>query len=433
MDRKKASALVSLWMILLASYALVAPIPQALAEFPPRYWVMSIPKRTSGTPPAPLGNVVVMDSVDENPIEYGIWNFSIPPLSSSMNITFSSNWTLAGYGQIVNMTVPAASYVGITYMFKSDVPPLWFRFVTSMVADGHGWIFLNDTGDVDCHTWSNNTAAYWRSPSPSPNTKAANHGSLPSPGDDGVAGTDDDGFGDGTPDPPGSSILMLPVVMSAEYHNGTIIPTPETGWDTMFTMTWPQVFTTGNASTLVIEPDGGGPGGLLSQIDGANQSYVGQPWEYYAGLDHPGKDGDPHTGDEEEYEVSYGNAYWNAYVTYVCAWSLLDTYTSLGWYDNCFTITEKLVRDDCAIGDVNCDEKANIKDIGRIAVAFGATDSGFGDDGKPYTGDDKISADSNYDGGADLKDERRKINIKDIGRVAVDFGASLTSDGIIRP
>ena len=427
MERKKASALAGLWMILLASFALVAPIPSALAVDSEnhRYWVMVIPGRKSGDPLAPLGNVVVIDSIDETPVEHGIWNFTMPPLSSCQNITFSEPWNLTGYGQIVNLTVPATSYVGLGYTFKSDIPAYWFRFVTSMSEDGYGWIFLNDTGDVDCHTWSNNTATYWRSPSPKAGDTAADHGVLPSPGDDGVAGTADDGFGDGTNDTRGSSILMLSIVMTAEWHNGTVEPTPETGWDELFSFTWPQVFTTGNASTLVIEPDGtpGVPGkeGYLSQIDGANQTEVGQPWEFLAGLDHP------------EYDpVPWNHAYSNAYVTYVCAWSLLNTETVMGYYDNCFTLIQKLVREDCVIADVNCDEKANIKDIGRVGKAFGATPQDFGPDGIPYTDDDKTVDDPNWDAGADLIKPRAKINIKDIGRIGKDFGAKLTPDCIIR-
>ena len=395
MKRKKAFAFVSLLMISLASFTLVSP---TLAPESHRYWVMSINRKLPG-------NVVVIDSLMEAPIEEGYWNFTIPPVFSSQDITFSDPWFYDDtYGWIVDLTVPAAAYVGLSYTFWSKVPPMWFRFSTSMSQDGYGWIFLNATGDVDCHTFSDNSAAYWYSPSPKAEEKAADHGALPSPGDDGVAGTADDGFGDGIPDPRGSSIFMLPVTMSADYYAG-----PTAGWINLFTFDWPQVYTTGNAFTIVNEPE--------SEIDGANHTEAGKPWEFYAGLDHPEYDPVPH-----------GHPNWNAYATYVCAWALLDISTPLGDYDICFKITEKKVREDLAIADINCDETVDIFDVVTCAKAFGTEGMNPGPDGEYDTPDDKKTEDPSFDARGDLKDPRVLIDIFDIVTLAKDFGLKLTPE-----
>jgi len=396
MERKKVSALASLSIILLASLALIAPIPPASAN--PggtyRYWVMPIARKMPG-------NVVIRDSLADAPIEEGIWNFTVPPLSSCQNITFSNPWTYPGYGMIINLTVPAASYVGVSHMFYDSSINFWFRLYSSLSQNGYGWIFLNASeGDVDCHTFSNNTGTYWRSPSPLAGQLAALPGQLPSPGSDGVAGTADDGFGDGTNDPAGSSILMLPVTMTAEYHGGVGV-----GWQTLFTFSWPQVFTTENASAKVIEP--------ASQIDGSFLTEKGQPWEFYAGVERPAL------------KVPYDDPYWNAYVTYVCAWAMLDVPTTMGDYDNCFVITEKKVREDVLIADINCDEVCNIVDIVIAALAFDTENMNFGPDGVPYTADDKKVPDPEYDARGDLRPASGLVNIVDIVRIALDFDERL--------
>jgi len=402
MRRKKAFAFVSLLMISFASFTLVSPTSAPESH---RYWIMSIDRRLPG-------NVVVIDSLMENPIEEGYWNFTIPPFSSGLDITFGDPWNDDTYGWIVDLTVPAAAYVGLSYTFWSKDPPMWFRFSTSMSQDGYGWIFLNATGDVDCHTFSDNLAAYWDSPSSKAGEKAADHGTLPSPGPDGVAGTADDGFGDGTPDPQGSSILMLPVTMSAEYYGG-----PTVGWTTLFTFDWPQVYTTGNAFAIVNEPDGGPGTALPSQIHGANHTEAGQPWEFYAGLDHAEYDSVPH-----------GHPNWNVYATYVCAWALLDIESPLGNYDICFKITEKMVREDLAVADVNCDEAVDIFDVVTCAKAFGTEGMNPGSDGEYDTPDDKKTDDPSFDGRGDLKDPRGLIDIFDIVTLAKDFGLKLTPE-----
>ncbi|MFQ6000021.1 MAG: hypothetical protein ACE5J6_04510 [Candidatus Bathyarchaeia archaeon] len=408
MEKKKVSALASLWMILLASFVLVAPIPPASAQPTGnyRYWVMGVERGP------PLGSVMIIDSLNEAPEDH--WNFTIPSMFLSQNITFSEPWELTPGNYLVNLTVPAESYTGISHMLYDTTTTFWIRFSINMTQDGKGWIFLNATGDVDCHTFSNDTAVYWRSPSPKAGQKAADFGALPSPGLDGVAGTADDGFGDGTPDPRGSSILMLLTNIKAEYHTGT-------QWITLFQMTWPQVFTTANASAIVDDPGWTGLPETGSPIHGANQSDVGEPWEYYAGLDHPGD------------QVGWTHQNSTAYVTYVCAWSMLDISTTLGPYDLCFTIKEKKVREDLLIADIDCDEESGLYDVVKIGVAYGAQEANWGSDGIPYTGDDKITRDTNFDGRADLKPDRGLIDIFDLVRCAIDYGSTLTSSGVSGP
>jgi len=440
MERKKTSALISLWAILLASFALVAPIPPASAPAPGtyRYWVMPI-NRPEGKYP---GNVVINDSINDAPPDQGVWNLTVIPLSSCQNITFSQPWFKSGYGWIVNLTVPQGSYKGINHTFYDKETLLkWIRFTTEMTEDGHGWVFLNATGDVDCHTFSNRTALWWRSPSPKAGKKAAIltdlGSSLPSPGPDGIPGTGDsvgdiyDGFGDGNPDPPGSSLLILPTNITAYYYdkwpNGTA-----KAWTFLFEATFPQVFTTGNASCLVKDPGWTGEPGTGSPIDTAYQTEVGQPWEFYAGLDHPGEDGIPHTHDSGEYEVPWAHQNSTAYVTYICAWSMIDTYTDLGDYDICYKITERKLREDCLLTDISGDELVDIEDIVACALAFDGRGQSFGMDGKPYTADDRYVETAKWDARMDWERylETGVIDIGDVVTIALDFGAKLTPQGI---
>ena len=348
------------------------------------------------------------------------------PLSSEQNINFSDHWTLPGYGMIVNLTVPAATYIGLTHAWYDAPSVTWYRLVVTLEEDGYGWIFLNASmGDVDCYTYNTDDGSYWHTPtgmsttghdshaipappgaSPLTGQKAANTGALPDVGADGVGGTADDGFGNGTADPRGSSILLIPSKMHVDFWDGG-------AWTLLFEGPWPQVFTTEWAYDIVDEdpPD--------NELDGWNSTEQGDPWEFYAGLDHP------------EYDpVPYGHPKWNAYVTYACAWSVIDQDTALGELDVIFEIVEKKVREDCVIADINCDEQVDIVDIVIAALAFGSQDEGPGADGTPGTPDDKPVADPNYDARGDVSDARGLVDIVDIVRIAINFGWKLTPDCI---
>ncbi len=121
--------------------------------------------------------------------------------------------------------------------------------------------------------------------------------------------------------------------------------------------------------------------------------------------------------------MAYGHDKWNAYVQYVCAWSVIDQETALGELDVIYQMEEKKVREDCVIADVDCNELVDIVDIVICALAFGAQDEGFG---YPV-------ADPNFDARGDLADVRGLIDIVDIVRIAINFGWQLTPDCIVTP
>lgn len=369
-----------------------------------RYWVMGGITTTCG-----------------HRIAYSPWWWDVPfhtrepyltPNLMSYNIAFSDPDPVTG---VVYLTVPAETYVGLEHVWYDDLGLfgypfwVWLRFTITMDADGYGWLFTGEgtdpiLGDVDYNTFSNNSGVYW-SPDGEP---AASISALPSSGPDCIAGTDDDGFGDETLDPVGSSILFLNTVVNCEWWDAD-----NEVWAPLYEVTWPQVMTTGTAYNIVDEP--------TSVINGANSTQTGQPWEFLAGLDHPG------------WKVDYDHPQWNAYVTYACVWSVLEIETSLGPLDMLYVVVERLVREDCVIADISGDEKVTITDQVIASLAFGAEDEWLGGDGIPGTPDDKQVADDNYDARPDFKPKRGKITMSDIVRIALDFGASLTPDGIIRP
>jgi len=419
MERKKALALAGMLMILLASFALVAPIPPASANPGENhnYWVMRGDMRVAahlvGTAPDWWG------------LPFPLRPPYIMPLLMSQNITFSDPWNLTGYGSIVNLTVPATTYVGLSNVYWDYALKVWFRIRTSLGGNSHGWIFLNATGDVDCCTFNNDTGVYWGRKNETfasafEGQLAALPGGFPDPGLDGVAGTIDDGFGDGKPDPRGSSILFLNTTLFVEYLGANA-----TEWKVLFEAPFPQIMTTATTYDIIIESE--------SVLNGGNSTVMGQPWEFYAGLDHPGDDLIPHTHDKNEYEVPYGHPKWNAYVTYVSVWSVLNVGTTLGDLDLIMEVVETKVRGDCAIADVDGNELVDSMDILVAGLAFGAKDEGFGPDGKPFTNDDAQVPDPNFDARGDLSDDRKLIDSMDILVMGLDFGSELRPTCIWRP
>jgi hypothetical protein len=174
----------------------------------------------------------------------------------------------------------------------------FWMFAIGPVAPGGGVIFINPQmpGDVDCYTMNNDTGVWWEAPSQLAGTKAAESGGyynytggdfVPSmavrlphtgiPDGDGVPGTRlwgdiYDGFGDGQPDPVGSSILMLPLALQGYEWNGT-------DFEQLIAIPMPMVLTTGVAYDIVNQPSGhdGIPYG--SSLDGVNSTEVGVPWD----------------------------------------------------------------------------------------------------------------------------------------------------------
>lgn len=331
------------------------------------------------------------------------------PFVPAWDTVFSDPWPLED-GWVLNLTIPHETFVTVEDYYYEETPigGQWVKYVETMEEDGYGWLFLNDTGDVDYYTYSNNAGSYWLSPSSQEGALAAEPLGYPFPGPDGVAGTADDGFGDGVNDPPGSSILYMKTIVTAY-----IATTSE--WTRFFTASWLNVWTTGVAYNEVNEPSG-------SPINGMTGSEEGQPWEFLAGLDHSGAG-----------PVSESHPSWNGYVTYASAWSQHNIEIEPGSFpipmgpmDLQVMQTLKFFRDDLKIADIDCNEKVDIRDITIVAMAFGCRDLNLGEDGEPWGGDDKTEADDNWNPQADVNDPRGLIDIRDITTIAMDFGRELT-------
>jgi hypothetical protein len=325
----------------------------------------------------------------------------------------------------VKLGVPAASYIGLDHTYWSDRVGTYFRVQILLDTQGCGWLFTGIgkdpiLGDVDVITYDNNNGTYTFGPDGGAGTPddvllaghvdtlhpaypAAGAGPPLGPclqelrGPDDIPGTADDPFGDNQKDPPGSSLLYLPTTMVVTFWNGT-------HWNPLFGSPWPQLLTTATAYDEVIEP--------ASAINGAASARTGMPWEFLAGAD----------PDNLFAPVPWKTSKCNAYVKYVCVWSVLDVTTALGSLDVHFKVVEKKVREDVVIADADCNQKVNILDILVAAVAFGSADEAFGN---PV-------ASPNYDARADM-DGNSLINILDILAMAVDFGKQITPQCIIRP
>jgi hypothetical protein len=335
---------------------------------------------------------------------------SLTPLLMERNITFSDPDPVTG---VVYLTVPAESYVGLNHIWYAKPDYTWWRLRVSMTENGYGWLFTGEgtspiNGDVDYYTFSNNTGVYWGSESSKAGELAASTAQLPIVGADGIAGTEDDGFVDGTADPCGSSILLLPSELYIDFWTGS-------EWNLFIDATWSQVFTTGTAYNIVDES--------TSEINGCNSTGEGEPWEFFAGLDHP------------EYGLArpWNHTYSNAYVSYTCVWSMLEFETAVFDLDILYRVDERLVRLDCVIADIDGDELVDMSDIVICSLTFGARDEGPGPDGQMGTADDMPIADPNFDARGDIADVRGLIDAVDMVRIAINFGWKLTPDGIIKP
>jgi len=356
----------------------------------------------------------------------------LSPMFMDQNITFTQRDPITG---IVKLGVPAESYAGLDHTYYSVRVGTYFRVQIFLEIQGCGWLFTGIgkrpiLGDVNITSWSSNLGTYSFGPdglpktgddvflsgnatnaAPPPATHAAGAGPPLGPcleelrGPDDIPGTGDldDPFGDGTPDPPGSSILYLPSTMQVTYWSGS-------AWLSLFGSPWPQLLTTAKSRNVVLEP--------ASLINGVDAYSVGHPWEFRAGVDHP-----------EWPPVPWEHKFSNAYVKYVCVWSVMDVDTAMGWLDVHFKVVEKKFRDapgtswDCVLPDIMAEnEYVTISDIRKAAKAYDQYDEGFG----------SPKADPLYDGAADVMDPRGWVSIGDIRRIAKDYQKQLTPNGIIQ-
>lgn len=346
------------------------------------------------------------------------------PMYYGQNITFTQRNPITG---LVKLSVPRETFSSIDHWYFSPRVGTFFRVIIDLFEQGCGYLFTGEGkdplfGDVDYSLFNNNTGVYTFGPDGLAGTQddvlMALGGSGPPlgpclqelSGKDGIPGTPDDPFGDGQLDPKGSSILYVPTRINVTYiaskgPDGQY-GTPDDVINQLFEAPWPQVLTTGSAYDIVIEP--------LSAIDGQGSTDVGQPWEFISGSDQPGK------------VVPWGHAKCNAYVTYACAWSILDQPTTLGNLDVMFQIIEKKVREDLVIADIDCNEVVNIVDVVIAALAYGSHDEGRV--GPNFYG----TASANFDARGDVADSgtapntyRGLINIVDIVRIAIDYGKTI--------
>ena len=382
MERKKASALAGLLIVILASLPIVAPTSGTNGNH--RYYVMwgTLNACTQLGPfPQTAWLTPFQDSSD----------FLTPNLLW-MNITFSE----PDANGVVTLTIPNDAYVSVYHEWYDITSGMWFNLqhFTRPEVNGSGWIFTDPDhqGDVDCYVFNNDTGAYWTGNSPEAGNLAAYTGDIPGFGPDGIPGTGDagDGFGDGSPDPAGSSVLYMLSTTSSEVWTGE-------AWEPMMSFNWTGIWTTGTAYDIVNEP--------TSDLDGVNSTMVGFPWEFLA------------SGKPLTYQK------WNALVKYASAWSNFGINVTLLGAPTTMNLmleeTSKLVRWDCVILDIDCNQLVNILDVLAACVAFGSRDRKY---------PNKFEADPNWDPRADVAEPQGIINILDVLGICVEFGNRITAD-----
>jgi hypothetical protein len=435
MNRKIAIAFVGLLLMLTASFA---PIVQAPVPGTDRYvtmagkvdgtlfmYVNTVAPWTRFGLSLPLLAPFVRTNLDPS------IRALVSPMYLLQDITFSAPIDVGGYPgpDIISISAMQVNPL-VHYVFVPFRGTFW-RFMLVQPQAGHGVIFINPgmPGDVDCYTYNLDAGVFWNAPSQLAGQPAAASGGqykpllgdfdppllarFPSPGVDGVPGTrlwgdPLDGFGDGVPDPVGSSILMLPFVMMGDEWNGA-------AWVPTLAVPMPMVLTTGVAYDVVAQPE--------SNLYGLASLEVGDAWDTIS------------TGHPWDHPKAFIK------VTYVCAWSNLlycinpdddgdcmpnPEDVTLRYYtvDMFYEFAETKVRTDVVVPDINNDNTVNIQDIVIAALAFGKEDEGLGRDGIPGTADDKLLPDLGFDPRADLTHDGY-VNIIDLVKIAVAFGATL--------
>jgi len=433
MEGKKPLVMASLLMIMLASFAVIAPTPTVSAQYPKthRYVVME----------GILNSWTQLDAFGVSQSPYTTRAPYLTPYSMEQNITFGPAWNSVTYGWIVNQTIPWQTFVGVYHEWFDTISGLYFNLRHYLDTDGYGWVFLNSSeGDVDCCTFNNKTGVFWGRKnatfaSPKAGQLAALTGKVPSVGPDGVAGTGDDGFGDGTPDLKGSGVMILPSKLRCEWYNTT----PPAKWQLLFDTDWPVTLTTGTAYDIVNDTGPAYPAaGYKSLLQGRNATVTGQRWQFLAGAS-PTVDPE-HQGDPDYGPVPYDNENWNKYASVACVWSMINLTTKdFGRLDVMFYLKEKVVKESWVdphlfnglppgyyvIPDINCDEIVDIFDVVICAATFGSTDEGLG---KPVAGPPPLT----FDARGDVKPDGL-IDIFDFVIIASWFGCKVTNHCIVLP
>lgn len=333
---------------------------------------------------------------------------------------------------VVFLTVPNATIKSLSHVYFS--PTLGYTKVDLIPqGNGMGWLYLlPGISDVDIYTYNtyvppptNKSLSFWL-PRPRPNpgksgtvASSAAWGGFPDPGPDNLPGflpTSDDGFGDNTPDPAGSSVLFMPFKLSVSSWNGT-------AWVFKFGGPFILPMTTATAYDIAVLAG--------AWINGKNATMTGHPWENIATTGHWGDNKD------------------KVWVTYACVWSFIQyQLTPIYKLDILYALTEKKVKEDAVVPDITCDNAVTIFDVATAAKAFGSRDEGIpaypgyvppawwpnqvalgkgpyvpawiAVFGCPYT----VFADPNFDARADL-DNNGLIDIFDVCRIAKYYGQAV--------
>jgi hypothetical protein len=350
---------------------------------------------------------------------------------------------------LVFLTVPWQSVKSLEHVyFSGTLGYTKVKLLPIPGSDGMGWLYLlPGIADVDMHvvnTFMLNPMpgpynvtnppeipiVLWAAtlaPASVPGTGNAFY-PFPDPGADTLpgfcpmgAGTQDDGFGDGVPDPAGSSVLFLPMQLSVENWNGT-------AWNFAFGGPFILPMTTGVASDMVV------PGPTSTKLDNETVMYAGAPWE------------DVHT------TLQWGANENKKFVTYAYAWSFIKYYLTDGppivKLNLIYGGYEKKVKDMHVINDISCDGQVDITDVVIAALSFGARDegspayAGYDPTGKgppankwpgPYPSympspwlveAEPNIAGNTFDARADLNNDGL-IDIADLVAIALDFGKTL--------
>ena len=267
---------------------------------------------------------------------------------------------------VVFLTVPWQSIVSVDHVFWSDT--LGFTRVQLLPTgdDGMGWLYLlPGISDVDMYVANTNVegtpVSLWTGPSPMAGAVASSPawGGFPDPGVDNMPGflpTSDDGFGDGIPDPAGSSVLFIPLQMMVTSWNGT-------DWDLVFGGPFLLPLTTGTAYDIAVAPG--------DWVDGKNITKTGHPWMNL--MDNPGM-WDP-------YEPANELKKW---VKYVCAWSFIRYQMAPGvWLDLVYGVSEYKVKDPHLIPDINGDQTVTIADVRIAGRSYDLYDEGIPASSRP--------------------------------------------------
>lgn len=177
----------------------------------------------------------------------------------------------------MKLGVSTEGFRGIDHTFYSSLQSRYIRLQLIMQEQGCGYLFTGIgknpiLADVDILTWNNNSGVYACGPDHLPNTAddiliVTGPCLREASGPDGIPGTGDLGdiFGDGVPDPKGSSILYLPTKLDLSYHDGV-------QWQPMCQVPFPMLMTTSIASDVVLEPS--------STLNGVYAAERGYPWRY---------------------------------------------------------------------------------------------------------------------------------------------------------